>query len=70
MTRPHPRTTENKALEGTGGIIGVTPWDQALVRWFLACPITAAYAAEFKKCTNTDNSQHDQSLQAKARIDM
>ena len=37
-------TTENKALKGQGGIIGLTLKGPALVRWFLARPITAKYA--------------------------
>ncbi len=37
-------TTENKALKGSGGIIGLTLKGSALVRWFLARPITANYS--------------------------
>ena len=33
--------TENKALKGTGGIIGLALKDQALARWFLARLFTA-----------------------------
>ena len=31
--------TENKALKGSGGIIGLTLRDNALARWFLAHPV-------------------------------
>ena len=37
-------TTENKALKGSGGVIGLTLRGQALSRWFLARPITSRYA--------------------------
>ena len=37
-------TTENKALKGSGGVIGLNLRGQALSRWFLARPITSPYA--------------------------
>ena len=40
-------TTENKALKGTGGIIGLTLRESALARWFLARPVTARYSTNF-----------------------
>ena len=42
-------TTANKALKGTGGIIGLTLRQNALVRWFLSRPITAQYSMQYKK---------------------
>ena len=36
--------TENNALKGAGGIIGLTLRGQALVRLFLSIPITAQYS--------------------------
>ncbi len=45
--------TENKALKGTGGIIGLTLRGPALVRWFLARPITAQYAMKFRENVST-----------------
>ena len=36
--------TENKALKGTGGIIGLTRRGNALARWFLARPISPKYS--------------------------
>ena len=39
--------TENKALKGSGGIIGLTRKGNALARWFLARPITAAYSMTY-----------------------
>ena len=41
--------TKNKALKGTGGIIGLTLWDNALARYFLARPVTARYSWTFKQ---------------------
>ena len=40
-------TTENKALKGTGGIIGLTMRGDALARWFMARPVSAKYSMEF-----------------------
>ena len=39
--------TENKALKGSGGIIGLTLKENALARWFLARPIVSRYSAAF-----------------------
>lgn len=39
--------TENKALKGTGGIIGLTLRGNALRRYFLARPVTAKYSEVF-----------------------
>ncbi len=41
--------TENKALKGTGGIIGLTLRGSALARWFLARPIASQYAMKFRE---------------------
>ena len=41
--------TKNKALKGTGGIIGLTLKGNALTRFFLARPVTAKYSETFKK---------------------
>ena len=41
-------TTENKALKGTGGIIGLTLKGPALARWFFARPVTAQYSTRFQ----------------------
>ena len=41
--------TENKALKGKGGIIGLTLKGPALTRWFLARPVTAEYSTNFKE---------------------
>ena len=38
---------ENKALKGTGGIIGLTLKGNALARWFLARPVTEKYSMTF-----------------------
>ena len=40
-------TTENKALKGSGGVAGLTLRGQVLSRWFLARPITSAYAITY-----------------------
>lgn len=40
--------TENKALKGSGGIIGLTLRGPALVRWFMARPVTSQYAFKYK----------------------
>jgi len=46
--------TENKALKGTGGIIGLTLKGDALARWFLARPVSAKYSVAFRdKVTGT-----------------
>ena len=42
-------TTENKALKGQGGIIGLTMRGSALSRWFLSRPITAKYSLVFSE---------------------
>ncbi|XP_052801704.1 uncharacterized protein LOC128232273 [Mya arenaria] len=39
--------TENKALKGTGGIIGLTMKDGALARWFLSRPLASRYSTMF-----------------------
>ena len=39
--------TENKALKGSGGIIGLRMRGDALARWFLARPIAAKYSMNF-----------------------
>ena len=36
-------TTENKELNGTGGITGLTLKDAALACWFISRPVTARY---------------------------
>ena len=41
-------TTENKALKGQGGIIGLTH-SNALSRWFMSRPITAQYAMKYSR---------------------
>ena len=43
------KTTENKALKGSGGIIGLTLKGSALDRWFMARPTTAQYAFKYKE---------------------
>ena len=47
--------TENKALKGSGGIIGLTLRDNALARWFLARPVTAKFSMQFREnvCKST-----------------
>ena len=60
-------TTQNKDLKGAGGIIGLTMRSQALVRWFIARPVTALYAAEFKKGTDTNIPDDKQLAQTKAK---
>ena len=40
-------TTQNKALKGSGGLIGLTLKGPALARWFFARPITAQYSTGF-----------------------
>ena len=52
--------TQNKDLKVSGRIIGLTMRNQALVRWFIARPVTALYAANFKKSTDTDISEDNQ----------
>lgn len=49
--------TENKALKSSGGIVGITHNDSALMRWFLSRPLTAKYATEFQSGQKT--SHHD-----------
>ena len=39
--------TENKSLKTTGGIIGITHNENALIRWFLSRPVTARYSMAF-----------------------
>ncbi len=59
--------TENKALKGTGGIIGLTMKGDTLARWFLARPITAQYSMTFhqeicqgsKRTTSKDSHHSD-----------
>jgi hypothetical protein len=50
-------TTANKALKGTGGIIGLTLRQNALVRWFLSRPVTAQYSMQYKQ--NIVSHGHD-----------
>ena len=55
--------TENKALIGTGGIIGLTLKGNALARWFLARPVTVKYSMTFHdnvcRCqTKTQKEEH------------
>ena len=47
--------TENKALKGSDGIIGLTLRDNALARWFLARPVTAKFSMQFREnvCKST-----------------
>ena len=40
--------TQNKSLKSSGGIIGMTHNDKALMRWFLSRPLTAKYALEYQ----------------------
>ena len=51
--------TENKALKGSGGIIGLTMKDNALARWFLARPVTAKYSMIYHKevCQHTEKTK-------------
>ena len=39
--------TQNKALNGSGGIIGLTLRENALARWFLARPLSSTYSSIF-----------------------
>ena len=60
-------STENKALKGQGGIIGLTLCDSALSRWFLSRPITGkysmAFASEFLNVLST-KKQHNHTSKA------
>ena len=46
--------TENKALKSSGGIIGLTHNENALVRWFLSRPVTASYSMAYKEKESAD----------------
>ena len=68
-------TTENKDLKGVGGIIGLTMRDSALIRWFLARPVTATYATALQTATEHEKSginpiPHFQMPSAKKRWDL
>ncbi|XP_060579912.1 uncharacterized protein LOC132736731 [Ruditapes philippinarum] len=60
--------TENKALKGAGGIIGLTLKEGALTRWFLSRPISSRYSADFHKslCSEKDQ-QHKHHTDSKAK---
>ncbi|XP_053391138.1 uncharacterized protein LOC128553968 [Mercenaria mercenaria] len=49
--------TQNKSLKSSGGIVGITHNDSALMRWFLSRPLTAKYAMEFQ--SGQKPSHHD-----------
>ena len=49
-------STENKDLKGSGGIIGLTCRENALLRWFYARPVTAEFSHAFR-----DNFTHSTS---------
>ena len=53
-------TTENKALKGVGGIIGLTMKGSALARWFITRPVTGKYSHNFRTnvCENDLNKFH------------
>jgi len=54
--------TENKALKGTGGVIGLTLKDGALARWFLSRPLASRYSTMFHsnmcKTVEKDDTHH------------
>ena len=53
-------STENRALKGIGGIIGLTLRGPALGRWFLSRPVTAKYSAVFADmCHNKASKSKD-----------
>ena len=53
-------STENRALKGIGGIIGLTLRGPALARWFLSRPVTAKYSAVFADmCHNKASKSKD-----------
>jgi hypothetical protein len=56
--------TENKALKGTGGIIGLTLKGTALARYFLARPVTAKYSMLFHEevCHKAKNDDPGRNL--------
>ena len=54
--------TENKALKGAGGIIGLTLKGQALVRLFLSIPITAQYSEQMRKNISKSDETGQQRL--------
>ena len=56
-------TTENKALKGSGGIIGLTLRGEALTRWFLARPTTAKYTQIFQQELSKPEPQNTQKSQ-------
>ena len=54
--------TENKALKGSGGIIGLTLKGSVLNRWFLARPVTAIYSTNFTtmvRCSKKLSQEQD-----------
>ena len=64
--------TENKALKGTGGIIGLTLRGNALTRWFLARPLTAKYSMKFhidvcQRHCGKETTSHRNSLPSNTR---
>ena len=62
-------TTENKALKGTGGVIGLTMRESALARWFLARPVTAKYSNTFHRdiCKHGSVGQKESKAKAKEK---
>ena len=50
--------TENKALKGNGGIIGLTLKVSSLNRWFLTRPVTAAYSTYFTEMLQNSHKVH------------
>lgn len=62
--------TQNKALKGKGGIIGLTLRGNALARYFLSRPVTAQYSMTFHSSiqtstSNTSKSPHQQDASKK-----
>ena len=53
-------TTENKALKGAGGVIGLTLRGPALLRWFLARPVTAQYSTDFQAYLGHQETRSEQ----------
>ena len=50
--------TANKALKGSGGIIGLTLKGATLAHWFLARPVTATYSSAFKDLLAHNQHSH------------
>lgn len=64
--------TENKALKGSGGVIGLTLRDSALARWFLSRPVTSKYSQVFQNTIRPSQrkkqKEHDHHSTSKAEI--